>query len=169
MVVHKCKFCNRDFNMKSSLVAHLNKKNKCYEYDKIFEGINTKSPLEKSSKNETNEMLDMSLDKIAELETELHEYKILLDDDDFMDKISEMKTELDNVKAELEAKDIEINELNELIEKRDMVINEYRGKRRNDKAKINELTNIILNYKEREKQIQEPKRQEPKKPTITFA
>jgi len=114
-------------------------------------------------------MLDMSLDKIAELETELHEYKILLDDDDFMDKISEMKTELDNVKAELEAKDIEINELNELIEKRDMVINEYRGKRRNDKAKINELTNIILNYKEREKQIQEPKRQEPKKPTITFA
>ena len=150
MVVHKCKFCNRDFSMKSSLVAHLNKKNKCYEYDKIFDIV--KSPLEKSKQTDINELtdnLDMSLDKITELEKELHEYKTLLDDDDFMDKISEMKTELDNVKAELEAKDTEINEL---IENRDMVINEYKDKRRNDKAKINELTKIVLKYQEREKQ-----------------
>ena len=160
MVIHKCKFCSRDFNMKSSLVNHLNKKNKCYEYDKIFEGINTKSPLEKVSEKETNEMLDMSLDKIAELEKELQEYKDLLDDDDFMDKISEMKTELDNVKAELEAKETEINEI---IVNRDMVINQYKDKRRNDKAKINELTNILLKYQEREKPIQEPK-----KTKITF-
>jgi DNA gyrase/topoisomerase IV subunit A len=152
--------------MKSSLVNHLNKKNKCYEYDKIFEGINTKSPLEKVSENETNEMLDMSLDKITELETELQEYKDLLDDADFMDKISKMKTELDNVKAELEAKETEINEI---LENRDMVINEYKDKRRNDKAKINELTKIVLKYQEREKQLQEPKRQEPKKPIIHFA
>jgi predicted RNase H-like nuclease (RuvC/YqgF family) len=136
--------------MKSSLVAHLNKKNKCYEYDKIFDIV--KSPLEKSKQTDINELtdnLDMSLDKITELETELQEYKDLLDDADFMDKISEMKTELDNVKAELEAKDTEINEI---IENRDMVINEYKDKRRNDKAKINELTKIVLKYQEREKQ-----------------
>jgi hypothetical protein len=37
MVLYKCKFCDYSSKQKHNLLSHLNKKNKCYEYDEIFE------------------------------------------------------------------------------------------------------------------------------------
>ena len=142
MPTHTCKYCNRDFNMKSSLLNHLNRKNKCYDYDKIFEA--TDSQVEKNKSKKENQDDNELTKRIQELETEIKSYKKMTDDDDFMNEINEMKKELKKVKEdlktaneELEAKD---NEMEEIIANRDEVIERFKNRLLQLKQTNKELT-----------------------------
>jgi chromosome segregation ATPase len=128
--------------MKSSLLNHLNRKNKCYDYDKIFEA--TDSQVEKNKSKKENQDDNELTKRIQELETEIKSYKKMTDDDDFMNEINEMKKELKKVKEdlktaneELEAKD---NEMEEIIANRDEVIERFKNRLLQLKQTNKELT-----------------------------
>ena len=142
MPTHTCKYCNRDFNMKSSLLNHLNRKNKCYDYDKIFEA--TDSQVEKNKSKKVNQDDNELTKRIQELETEIKEYKKMTDDDDFMNEINEMKKELKKVKEELKTANEELeakdNEMEEIIANRDEVIERFKNRLLQLKQTNKELT-----------------------------
>lgn len=153
MPTHTCKYCNRDFNMKSSLLNHLNKKNKCYEYDKIFEATDNQLEKNKSKKvNQDDNELTNTLNQKKELEAEIKEYKKMTDDDDFMEAINEMKNELKKTKAELKTANEELEakdtEMEEIIANRDDVIERFKNRLtqlKQTNKELNEQLNSIRN------------------------
>lgn len=142
MPTHTCKYCNRVFNMKSSLLNHLNKKNKCYEYDKIFEEADNQVEQNKSKKvnQDDNELTN----RIKELESQIKEYKKMTDDDDFMNEINDTREELNKVKEELEMTKDELeakdNEMEKKITNRDEVIGKFKNRLLQLKQTNKELT-----------------------------
>ena len=61
-MIHQCRFCTYKTPMLSSLKAHLARKNKCYDYEKIF--VKEDSDLSKANKKliEENFLLNQEID-----------------------------------------------------------------------------------------------------------
>jgi chromosome segregation ATPase len=155
---HKCKFCDFQTVIKSQLARHLNKKNKCYERDNVFN--DALESIEKSKRpiNQDKQLLEVAINKIAtmeeqisELEKELSEVDV---DTEFLDKINELLEEAKTLRIETAEKDARIEELeaknaekDEEIEKiitnRDDVIAKYKERIQKYKDRLNAKDAVV--------------------------
>ena len=158
MVVHTCKFCSRDFNMKSSLINHLNKKNKCYERDNVFNDANESIEKSKRPINQDKQLLEVAINKIASMEEQISQLEKELSDVDvdteFLDNVNNIIEERDNLQNENAEKDARIEELeaenavkDEEIEKiitnRDDVIAKYKERIQKYKDRLNAKDAVV--------------------------
>jgi len=149
---HKCKFCDFQTIIKSQLARHLNKKNKCYERDNVFN--DALESIEKAKKpiNQDKQLLEVAINKIASmeeqiatLEKELNEVDV---DTEFLDKINELLEEAKTLRIETAEKDKRIEELEaenaekdaemeKIITNRDDVIAKYKDRIQRYKDRLN--------------------------------
>lgn len=158
MVVHTCKFCSRDFNMKSSLINHLNKKNKCYERDNVFNDAIESIEKSKRPINQDKQLLEVAINKIASMEEQISELEKELSEVDidieFLKQVDEAIVERNNLRIENAEKDARIEDLeaknaekDEEIEKiiinRDDVIAKYKERIQKYKDRLNAKDAVV--------------------------
>jgi len=144
MVIHTCKFCSRDFNAKSSLINHLNKKNKCYERDNIFNDALESISKAKKPINQDNQLLE-AIKKIASMEEQIATLEddteildLLIDKDKCIEELETENNDKDKRIEELEAENAEKDaEMEKIITNRDDVIAKYKDRIQRYKDRLN--------------------------------
>jgi len=157
MSVHKCKNCNYRTNLKTNMLRHLNKKNKCYETEKLYDGLQIKNenvksgePLETvlddKSETELDDKNESELDDKSETEleneTETEYIKLLLTEKHELEILLKKQIlENDELTKTNEALQKTNDEYYEFIESRDDVIEQLKNKIQKYKNLSRDLTN----------------------------